>query len=77
MAAYFVMFAAAVLVAGVFFAKRAPDIIGMSAEDRIAWLDVFTFLLIALAYLLVMYGLGVLALQLPDVVAGIDQTDKG
>lgn len=61
MAAYFVMFAAAVLVVSAGFAavaKRAPDIISVSAEDRIVWLDVFTFLLIALGYLLVMYGLG-------------------
>jgi len=61
MAAYFIMFAAAVLVARVVFAavaERVPDIISVSAEDRIVWLDVFTFLLIALGYLLVMYGLG-------------------
>ena len=61
MAAYFIMFAAAVLVAGAVFAAvagRARDIISVSAEDRIVWLDVFTFLLIALGYLLVMYGLG-------------------
>ncbi len=30
----------------------------MSAEDRVVWLDVLTFLAIALVYLLVMYGLG-------------------
>jgi len=61
MAAYFIMFAAAVLVAKAVFAavaERAPDIISVSAEDRIVWLDVFTFLLIALGYLLVMYSLG-------------------
>jgi hypothetical protein len=61
MAAYFILFAAAVLVASVVFAAvagRVPDIISVSAEDRIVWLDVFTFLLIALGYLLVMYGLG-------------------
>jgi hypothetical protein len=61
MAAYFILFAAAVLVASVIFAAvagRAPDIISVSAEDRIVWLDVLTFLLIALGYLLVMYGLG-------------------
>jgi len=38
--------------------ERAPDIISVSAEDRVVWVDVFTFLLIALCYLLVMYGLG-------------------
>jgi hypothetical protein len=61
LAAYFIMFAAALLVARVVFAavaKRAPDIIRISADDRIVWLDVFTFLLIALCYLLVLYGLG-------------------
>lgn len=61
MAAYFIMFAAAVLVVSAVFApvaKRARDIISVSAQDRIVWLDVFTFLLIALGYLLVMYGLG-------------------
>ena len=61
LAAYFVMFAAALLIARVVFAavaKREPDIINISAEDRIVWLDVFTFLVIALAYLLVLYGLG-------------------
>ncbi len=61
MAAYFIMFAAAVLVARVVFAavaEREPDIMSVSAEDKIVWLDVFTFLLIALGYLLVMYGLG-------------------
>ena len=61
MAAYFLMFAAAVLVVSAVFAavaKRAPDIFSMSAEDRTIALDVFTFLLIALGYLLVMYGLG-------------------
>lgn len=61
MAAYFVMFAAALLVARAVFAmatQRAPDIISISAEDRTVWLDVFTFLLIALCYLLVLYGLG-------------------
>jgi Tripartite tricarboxylate transporter TctB family len=61
MAAYFIMFAAALLVVRALFAavaERAPDIISVGAEDRIVWLDVFTFLLIALVYLLVMYGLG-------------------
>jgi len=61
MAAYFVMFAAALLVARAVFGavvQRVPDILSISAEDRTVWLDVFTFLLIALAYLLVLYGLG-------------------
>jgi len=61
MAAYFIMFAAAVLVVKAVFAavaERAPDIISISAEDRVVWLDVFTFIMIALGYLLAMYGLG-------------------
>jgi Tripartite tricarboxylate transporter TctB family len=61
MAAYFIMFAAAVLVVRALFAavtERVLDIISVSAEDRGIWLDVFTFLVIALCYLLVMYGLG-------------------
>jgi Tripartite tricarboxylate transporter TctB family len=61
MATYFILFAAAVLVGRAVFAAvvgRAPDIISISAEDRIVWLNVFTFLVIALVYLLVLYGLG-------------------
>lgn len=61
MAAYFIMFAAALLIGRVVFgaiAKHVPDIIHLSSEDRIVWLDVFSFLLIAIGYLLVMYGLG-------------------
>jgi Tripartite tricarboxylate transporter TctB family len=61
MATYFIMFAAAVLVGRAILAavkERAPDAIRVSAEDRIIWLDVLIFLLIALVYLMVMYGLG-------------------
>lgn len=61
LAAYVIMFAAAVLLVRAVFAAvsgRAPDIIGMSAKDRIVWLDVFTFLAIALVYLLAMSWLG-------------------
>jgi len=61
MAAYFILFAAAVLVGRAVFAAiaaHAPDIISINAEDRIVWWDVFTFLVIALVYLLVLYGLG-------------------
>ena len=61
MAAYFIMFAAAILVGRAVFAavtERALDIISVSAEDKIIWLDVLTFLVIALVYLLVMYDLG-------------------
>jgi hypothetical protein len=61
MATYFILFAAAVLIVSALFAavtERALDVISVSAEDRVVWLDVFTFLAIALCYLLVMYGLG-------------------
>jgi hypothetical protein len=61
MAAYFIMLAAAGLVVKAIVAavaERAPNLINVSAQDRIVWRDVFTFLLIALGYLLVMYGLG-------------------
>lgn len=61
LATYLILFVATVLVARVIFAaiiKRVPDIIGMSPEDRTAFVDVTAFLLIVLVYLLVMYGLG-------------------
>ena len=61
LATYFILFAAAVLVVRVVFtavAERAPDIIRMTADDRIVALDVFWFLVISLGYLLVMFGLG-------------------
>lgn len=61
MAAYFIMFAGAVLFVGAViaaFTDRGLDLIRVSAEDRVIWLDVITFLSIALVYLLVMYGLG-------------------
>ncbi len=61
MATYFVLFAGAVLVGRAIFAAvkgRVLDVIGVSAEDRVVWLDILTFLAIALVYLLVMYGLG-------------------
>ena len=61
LAAYFIMFAAALLAARAVFAavvKRAPDVISISADDKTVCLDVFAFLVIALVYLLVLYGLG-------------------
>jgi Tripartite tricarboxylate transporter TctB family len=61
LATYFILFAAAVLVVRVVFAavtEHIPDIISVSAEDKTVCLDVFTFLLIALCYLFVLYGLG-------------------
>ena len=61
LATYFILFAAAALVVRAVFAAvagRAPDIISIGAEDRTVWLDVSTFFVIALVYLLVLYGLG-------------------
>lgn len=61
LATYLILIVAAVLVVRVVFAavvKHVPDIISMSSEDRVAFVDVFLFLLIVLGYLFVMYGLG-------------------
>lgn len=61
LATYFILFAATVLVVRAIYAvvaERATDIIRFDAEDRTVSLDVFTFLVIALVFLLVMYGLG-------------------
>lgn len=82
LATYFILFVAAVLVVRVVFAEvaeRAPDIIRMSAEDRTVSLDVILFLLIALGYLLVMYGLGFwlasfLMLSLTSIYLTLDKT---
>jgi len=38
--------------------KHLSDIIHLTADDRIAYFDVLVFVLIALAYILVMHGLG-------------------
>ena len=46
------------LVAFRTIAKRLPDIIRLTSEDRIAYFDVLVFFLVVLAYVFVMYGLG-------------------
>lgn len=82
LATYFILFAAAVLVVRAVVtavAERAPDIVHMSAQDRIVALDVFWFLLISLGYLLVIYGLGFwlasfLMLSLTSVYLTLDKT---
>lgn len=84
LATYFILFAAAVLAVRVVFttvAKRAPDILHISAQDRIVALDVFWFLLISLGYLLVMYGLGFwlasfLMLSLASIYLTLDKTRR-
>ena len=61
LATYLILIVAAVLVVRVVFAavvKHVPDIISMSSDDRIAFVDVFLFLLIVLGFFFVMYGLG-------------------
>lgn len=61
LATYFILIVAAILVVRVLFTdvvKRVPDVISLSAEDRVLVMDVVGFLLIVLCYLFVMYGLG-------------------
>lgn len=61
LATYLILTVAAVLVARVVFAavvSHVPDIINMNSDDRIAFVDVFLFLLIVLGFFFVMYGLG-------------------
>ncbi len=61
MATYFILFAGALLIVSALFGivnGRGLDVIGTGAEDRVVWWDVSVFLVIALGYLLAMYGLG-------------------
>lgn len=61
LAIYVVLGIASVLVGRVLLGtivRHVPDVIGMDAEDRTAFVDVLLFLLIVLGYLVVMYGLG-------------------
>jgi hypothetical protein len=61
LAAYLVLGIAVALTARVVFSaimKRLPDIMHVTLEDRIAFIDVLVFLVIVLAYMLVMYGIG-------------------
>ncbi|MGH8666009.1 MAG: tripartite tricarboxylate transporter TctB family protein [Burkholderiales bacterium] len=84
LATYFILFAAAVLAVRVVFAvvaAHAPDIVCMSAEDRIVARDVLWFLLISLGYLLLMYGLGFwlasfLMLSLASLYLTLDKTRR-
>ena len=70
-----------VLVAFRTIAKRLPDIIHLTSEDRIAYFDVLVFFLIVLAYVFVMYGLGFwlssfLMLLLTSVYLTLEKTRK-
>ncbi len=61
LATYLVLGIAVALTARVVFAaimKRLPDVIPVNVDDRIAFVDVLVFLVIVLAYMLVMYGIG-------------------
>ena len=84
MATYFILFAAALLAVRVAFtaiAAHAPDILRMSAEDRVVARDVFWFLLISLGYLLLIHGLGFwpasfLMLSLASLHLTLDKTRR-
>ena len=61
LATYLVLgIAAALFLLAMFRAimKRLPNILHLTAEDRIAYFDAFVFFLIVLAYILVMPGIG-------------------
>ena len=84
LATYVVLGIAAALFLLVIFKaimKGLPDIIRLTTEDRIAYLDVLVFFLIVLAYIFVMYGLGFwlssfLMLSLTSTYLTLDKTRK-
>ena len=84
LAAYLILAIAVALVARVVFAaimKRLPDIIPLTSEDRIVFVDVLVFFLIVLAYMFVMYGLGfwlssLLMLSLTSIWLTLDKTRR-
>ena len=58
---YLVLGIAAFMLARVIFSaimKRTPDTLQLTAEDRTAFIDVLVFLVVVLAYMFVMFGLG-------------------
>jgi len=75
--------AVALLVLVVFraVAKRLPDLIRPTADDRIAYFDVLVFFLVVLAYVFVMHGIGFwlssfLMLLLTSVYLTLEKTRK-
>lgn len=61
LALYLILGIAVAMVAHVVFAaimKRLPDIVPLTSEDWIPFIDVLVFLVIVLVYMFVMYGLG-------------------
>ena len=84
LATYVVFGIAAALLGLVVFraiAKRLPDVVHLTSEDRLAYLDVLVFFLVVLVYVFVMYGLGFwlssfLMLLLTSVYLTLDKTRK-
>ncbi len=84
LANYIILAVAVILLARVVFTavvKRASDFIRLTPEDRIVSIDVTIFLLIMLAYMLVMYGLGfwlssLLMLSAASIYLTLDRTRR-
>ncbi len=84
LATYVVFGIAAALLGLVVFraiAKRLPDVVHLTSEDRLAYLDVLVFFLVVLVYVFVMYGIGFwlssfLMLLLTSVYLTLDKTRK-
>ncbi|MGI9387467.1 MAG: tripartite tricarboxylate transporter TctB family protein [Methyloligellaceae bacterium] len=84
LAAYLLLGIAAALVARVVFAaimKHAPDIVHLTPEGRIAFIDVLVFFLIVLGYMFVLYGLGfwlssLLMLSLTSIFLTLEKTRR-
>ena len=84
LAAYLIMGIAAALAARVVFAaimKRVPDTIHLAPEDRVVVIDVLVFILIVLAYMFVMFGLGfwlasLLMLSLTSLYLTLEKTRR-
>ena len=61
--------------------KRAPDVIHLPPEERVAFVDVFVFLVIVLAYMFTMFHLGFwlssfLMLALGSLYLTLDKTRR-
>lgn len=82
MATYLVLGIAVALLGLVLFRairKILPDIVRLTPEDRIAYVDVLVFFLVVLAYIFVLYGLGFwlasfLMLALTSVYLTVEKT---
>lgn len=84
LATYLILGIAVALIARVAFAaimKRVPDVIHLTLADRYALIDVFVFLAIVLAYLLVLHGLGfwlssLIMLSLTSIYLTLEKTRR-